>query len=185
LLTWREPGEQQSLPADLLAILELKQKATLVFPFEEQFLDRLEALVRTTATDAGRCGPELAMGHQCDAARPMVESVDDVLRRGLALEQLLPVNRTSALQIIEETSTELRKELVGYVDASGLQVAESPRRVATEIMNTVRIAFMNACIIRFGRPFCEPLTHRDERVPFGVIYQSQSTTENILRLATP
>jgi hypothetical protein len=56
------------------------------------------------------------------------------------------------------------------------------RRLTTEVVTVVQIAFMNECIIRFGRPFCELLTHRDERIPFGVIYRSKSSVSNILRL---
>lgn len=176
LLTWSQPGTPPSLPLDFLAILELKQKATMQFAFTPAFDRMIEALVRRAAAEASRCG-----GAPCGAIPSLITSTEGAVRRGLAMDRLLPENRVSAENILNEIKTELNRKIFNDKQALDLQSDDGRARLVLTVSETVQIAFMNACIVRFGRPFCEPLTHRDERIPYGVIYQSRSNVENMLR----
>jgi len=105
----------------------------------------------------------------------------------------LPQNRSFVQGILEKTKRELTGRLPSKIPELRREVlsehhppkdfAETlTRRLTTEVMTVVQSAFMDECIMRFGRPFSELLTHRDERIPFGVIYRSKSSVSNILRL---
>lgn len=195
LLTWRGPGDVEPLPPELTETLELKQKAVLVYPFERKFFEELQAVVRTALVGTGYCSPEnpSAVGDpECLLGSVLTESVDQILRKRMALEQLLLQNRSFVQGILEKTKRELTGRLPRQILALRREVLSEhrppkdfvetlARRLTTEVVTVVQIAFMNGCIIRFGRPFSELLTHRDERIPFGVIYRSKSSVSNILR----
>jgi hypothetical protein len=173
LLTWREPNASPSWDADLLAVLELKQKATLGFAFRREFYLSVDDLVRTAAP----CDGEL-----CEAFQSLIESASGVVRDGVAPERLLPENRALAQKIVDETRAALNRRLASGALASAPQSADGRKRLALAIAETVQSVFANSCAERFGRPFCTPLTHQDERIPYGAIYRSRSNVERMLRL---
>lgn len=172
LLTWREPGEPPVWDADFFATLELKQKATLGFAFRQEFYWRLDDLTRT----APPCGNE-----RCEAVQSLIESVADAVRDGIAPERLLPENRVLAQNIVDETRIALDRQLASGMGASALQSTDGRKQLTPTIAEIVQNVFANSCAERLGRPFCLPLTHQDERIPYGVIYRSRSHVEHMLR----
>jgi len=196
VLTWRGPGDVEPLPPELTETLELKQKAVLVYPFERKFFEELQTAVHAALKGTGYCSPEnaTAVGNPgCLIASDIAESVDQILGKRMAYEQLLPQNRHSVRAIVESIKREVTGKLPMQIPELRREVLlehRSPRdfadaltrRLTTEVVAVAQIAVMNACITRFGRPLCEPLTHRDERIPFGVMYRSRSSVSSILGL---
>ena len=45
LLTWRESGQEENIPEDLIRFLDLKRSAVLLYPFSDQFRQDLLARV--------------------------------------------------------------------------------------------------------------------------------------------
>ncbi|MCG3769293.1 MAG: hypothetical protein JW384_00415 [Nitrosomonadaceae bacterium] len=195
LLTWRGPGDVEPLPPELTETLELKQKAVLVYPFGSEFFKELQAVVRTALVETGHCGPESASAvgdSGCLIGPDLTESVDQILRKRMAFEELLPQNRHSVQAILENIKRELTGRLPKQITELRRKVLSEHRppqvfaealtlRLTAEVVTMVQIEVMNACIMRFARPSCEPLTHRDEQIPFGVIYRSKLSVSNILQ----
>jgi hypothetical protein len=196
LLTWRGPGDAEPLPSGLTETLELKQKAVLVYPFETEFFDDLHTVVRTALERIGYCSRENAPrvgDHACRIGSGLAEPAEQMLRKRMAYDELLPQNRASVQAILDSIRREVIASLpkqIPELRRAVLSEQHSPQdfpealtnRVTTEVVRMAQIAVMNACIERFGRPSCYFLTHRDERIPFGVMYQSKSSVSNILRL---
>jgi hypothetical protein len=196
LLTWRSQGDVEPLPAELTETLELKQKAVLVYPFERAFFEELKAAIHAALGEAGYCSSQnlnVVADPECILGSDLIEFVDRIVRKRTTFEQLLPQNRSSVRVILENIRRELTARLPRQIlelrreifseHRSPMDFAEAlTHRLTVELVSVVQIAFMNECITRFGRPFCELLTHRDERIPFGVIYRSKSMVSDILRL---
>lgn len=197
LLTWRAPHDVERLPVGFAETLELKQKAVLVYPFESGFSEELQPVVETFLASTNGCGREradLARNTECPIEiQQLARSVDRILRTRMPYEDLMPENTRSVQVILDDISRALTGSLPqrlptlrdGVRSGAGSvpdYAGAVTRRVTTEVVTIVQIAVMNECIRRFGRPFCEPLTHRDERIPFGTMYQSKSSVANILKL---
>jgi hypothetical protein len=106
-------------------------------------------------------------------------------------ERLLAQNRHLVQSAIDDARSELtaslRKQIPqlrgGVLSDSRTDFADAlTRRSTTEMVQVVQSAVINACVKSFGQPLCGSLTQRDERIPFGRIYRSESSVSNILRL---
>lgn len=192
ILTWRGDSSDP-LPDELVDTLELKQKAALVYPFRPRFLAALRQavgailLIRDCGLKSGDPGYDAA----CLANTDWSALALGLLRTALP-NHLLPDNQQMVTDILAETDRELatrfpsrlpslvadRLKTAAKTDTAGL----IRDLIATEIVTTTQIAIFNACIKRYGRPHCEPLTYRDERIPFGIIYQNRATVSKILKL---
>lgn len=53
LLTWRESGQEENIPEDLIRFLDLKRSAVLLYPFSDQFRQDLLARVEKFFRDGG------------------------------------------------------------------------------------------------------------------------------------
>lgn len=192
ILTWRGDSAEP-LPDELVDTIELKQKAALVYPFRPRFFSAMRQAVgailqiRGCGLKSGDPGYDAACLANTDWSAIALE----MLRTGLP-SHLLPHNEQMVSDILGETNRELTTRFPSRLPslvADRLKTAakaDTTRAItdliATQIVTTAQIAIFNACIKRYGRPHCEPLTYRDDRIPFGVIYQNRATVNKILNL---
>jgi hypothetical protein len=196
VLTWRAPEDFSPLPAELADTLELKQKAVFVHPFGNAFFDQLRSLVSIALKNADYCkrGSEgLTYDPTCLAGTGLSKVTTDLLRTWMPSGALLPQNKQSIQNIFEETEAELTRDIPNRTSKLVGEVVSQQNfsqgaadaltdRITTELVTTVQIAIMNGCLKRYDCAFCETLTHRDERIPFGEIYQSRESVSKILGL---
>jgi hypothetical protein len=197
LLTWRAPGDAKPLPSELTETLELKQKAVFVYPFGREFFEEAQGVVHAALERTRYCGSQSGAAvseRGClMIGSILAESIEPILRNGMGYERLLPQNRRSVHVILHNVRTELTRRLptqIPELHRELMSEERSPQDVAgaltrwltTEVTTAAETAAMNACLERFARPLCERLTHRDDRIPFGMMYRSEASVANILRL---
>jgi hypothetical protein len=196
LLTWRDSGDTEPLPRDLVEALELRQRATYTYPFGAQFLGALKAEVRSVLANTKYDDPKSAATASDAAwriAANLAGPVDVLLKNGMSPAELVPETRVSIDSALEKISSLFANSLpLRILALRGGVFSESysmpgfeevlASQIASEIVMATQAEVLNACTLQFGRPYCEILTRRDERVPFGRIYMSRDTVADLLRL---
>lgn len=197
LLTWRGSDDVLPLPSEFIEILELRQKAVLVYPFKKEYLEQLGTLVRQELVGADYCSNSRSLGAVSESERllssSLINSVDQILRKQILIQGLTLKNKYAVEEALKNTKIDLAGKLPGQIFEHRRLIMSGTsnqkdctealtRQLTAEVITVTQTAFMNGCIFRFDQPVCESLTHRDERIPFGVIYQSKASVSNILRL---
>ncbi|MDP6017960.1 MAG: hypothetical protein QGI32_17820 [Candidatus Latescibacteria bacterium] len=180
LLTWR--GQNPApIPEDFTRVFELKRTAVLSYASSASFRETVE-MMTTTALATWTPG-------SADSLQALAGRVGGLLTKFIALPVTIESNRLFLVDLVNNTESALRK-LVPPLAATAFREAGDPAaagrphafhsKLAGFIAEAAKVYMQRRCAGAFGKELTERLFTIDDRKPFGVMYRSRATFEQLL-----
>lgn len=189
LLTWRQSLEADPLPPLLLRSLDLRRSAVFFFPFDSRFSDLMTSAARQAINEAESLATE---AERADYIQRQIESsMAQILREGMLDRTCLEENEALMKRVIDECLERLHRDGLELIQAAlrldlGNSVSEQEycdrlcEKLTVEVVRLVQAITAKQCKGSFAPPLAYVLTHQDERIPFGAIYESRDGVIRIM-----
>lgn len=193
LLTWRTPGSISLLPAKLIQIMELKQTGILFYPSSKEFYIDLKEFVgqKLVSVDTDVEKSFVAENTEWLNAN-LPDEIQKMLQQEIEKKVALPKNRVLLEGLVADVIVNLRltmPNLISTVWENAQSMRDSndsfqkvlKRSITESIVDRVKKLFLMEGGVHLGVSQIKTLTARDERIPFGVIYQSPEKVQRLLK----
>ena len=180
LLTWRDK-EQEPIPADFKRLFELKRSGVLSYPFSKAFRDSVQIALESSLRPRS---PERGNSHQ-QAIRAVVRLLEESMLSQLSLASSrdgLGGLIAATESVLQRLAPRLAASALGETDDTGKGNSSDGfnDRFTELIVGTVKVYMKRKIAEEFGDELAEHLTTVDERKPFGVIYGSRDSFDELV-----
>jgi hypothetical protein len=176
LLRWRRPDDTADVPDVLTRTLDLRRTAAVMFPFSPAFHAAVTDVLLTERNSSEAPYESTMAGKRSPGeATAIARDVHALLAHAMVPRVTLESNARLIKNFLREIELKL-DDVVELVLDDSCSCEDRPRRIVTFVQAEMR-RHLEAS---FGRPLGRWLTQVDERIPFGVIYQSADSVRGIL-----
>lgn len=192
LLTWRNPDSISLLPTELTQIMDLKQTGILFYPFSNDFNIKLEEFVGQKLVSVKNDVDKSIVSKDTEWLNvKLPDEIKKMLVQEIRKRVSLPEDRVLLEGLVNDVIVDLRLTIFDLISMAWAK-AQSMRNsndlfqkklnhsITENIVDRMKVLFLKKGEVHLGESLIKTLTIQDERIPFGLIYQSPGNVQKIL-----
>jgi hypothetical protein len=192
LLTWRASGNVSFLPEELIQIMDLKQTGILFYPSSSDFYMRVKEFVEQKLILVNSDTKKAFVTKNSEWLKVSLPAkIQKMLLQEIENTDFLPKTRVLLKGLVTDVILNLGMAMPKLISTAWAK-ADSMRdnnnsfkialngSITENISDRLKTLFLKEGGARLGAPLIKILATQDERIPFGITYQSAENVQRIL-----